>query len=215
MANNYLQAAFAVTVTASEARLIAAVQRAIRAIDSGVEGDEATAFVADLGPEFATAFPGGDADPFAGVMTIFPDADFPCLDADITIEDGPEADTKIVSFTGDQFGVEQVAHLLFACAKSALPLGFQYAYTCDRLRHDEFGGGAVVITQAGIRYHSTSDILRAGLDDTPAEEGRSGFVLATRDPLTGCLNRAAFLEEAAKAMHIDTRYGRGSTLVFR
>ena len=71
MANNYLQAAFAVTVTASEARLIAAVQRAIRAIDSGVEGDEATAFVADLGPEFATAFPGGDADPFAGVMTIF------------------------------------------------------------------------------------------------------------------------------------------------
>ena len=66
MANNYLQAAFAVTVTASEARLIAAVQRAIEAIDSGVEGDEATAFVADLGPEFATAFPGGDADPFAG-----------------------------------------------------------------------------------------------------------------------------------------------------
>ena len=175
MANNYLQAAFAVTVTASEARLIAAVQRAIRAIDSGVEGDEATAFVADLGPEFATAFPGGDADPFAGVMMIFPDADFPCLDAD----------TKIVSFTGDQFGVEQVAHLLFACAKSALPLGFQYAYTCDRLRHDEFGGGAVVITQAGIRYHSTSDILRAGLDDTPAEEGRSGFVLATRDPEHG------------------------------
>ena len=38
MANNYLQAAFAVTVTASEARLIAAVQRAIEAIDSGVEG---------------------------------------------------------------------------------------------------------------------------------------------------------------------------------
>lgn len=96
-----------------------------------------------------------------------------------------KTDTKIVSFTGDQFGVEQVAHLLFACAKSALPLGFQYAYTCDRLRHDEFGGGAVVITQAGIRYHSTSDILRAGLDDTPAEEGRSGFVLATRDPEHG------------------------------
>lgn len=38
---------------------------------------------------------------------------------------------------------------------------------------------------SGIRYHSTSDILRAGLDDTPAEEGRSGFVLATRDPEHG------------------------------
>ena len=52
-----------------------------------------------------------------------------------------------------------------ACAKAALELGFQYASTCARLRHDEFGGGAVVITQAGIRYHSTSDILLDGLDD--------------------------------------------------
>jgi diguanylate cyclase (GGDEF)-like protein/PAS domain S-box-containing protein len=34
------------------------------------------------------------------------------------------------------------------------------------------------------------------------------------DSLTGCLNRAALIDEAAKAMQIDTRYGRNSTLVF-
>ena len=181
MANNYLQAAFAVTVTASEARLIAAVLHAVEAIDSGMEGDEAAALTAELGPEFAAAFPGDDANPLAGVMSIFPDPDFPCLDADVRIEDGPEADTRIASFSGDQFGVEQVANLLFACAKSAFPIGFQYAFTCDRLRHDEFGGGAVVITDGGIHYHSTSDIIRAAIDGGAREEGRSGFVLATRD----------------------------------
>jgi diguanylate cyclase (GGDEF)-like protein/PAS domain S-box-containing protein len=37
---------------------------------------------------------------------------------------------------------------------------------------------------------------------------------ARLDSLTGCLNRGAFLEEAEKAMQIDTRYGRNSTLVF-
>lgn len=37
---------------------------------------------------------------------------------------------------------------------------------------------------------------------------------ARLDGLTGCLNRSAFFDEAAKAMHIDTRYGRNSTLIF-
>lgn len=37
---------------------------------------------------------------------------------------------------------------------------------------------------------------------------------ARLDGLTGCLNRSAFFEEAAKAMQIDTRYGRNSTLIF-
>jgi diguanylate cyclase (GGDEF)-like protein/PAS domain S-box-containing protein len=37
---------------------------------------------------------------------------------------------------------------------------------------------------------------------------------ARLDSLTGCLNRSALFEEAAKAMQIDTRYGRNSTLIF-
>ena len=37
---------------------------------------------------------------------------------------------------------------------------------------------------------------------------------ARLDSLTACLNRGAFLEEAEKAIQIDTRYGRNSTLVF-
>jgi hypothetical protein len=69
--------------------------------------------------------------------------------------------------SGEQFGIEQIANLLFACAKSALLIGFEYAYTCDKLRNDEFGGGAVIITTDGINYHSTQTIVRDAMSTKP------------------------------------------------
>lgn len=37
---------------------------------------------------------------------------------------------------------------------------------------------------------------------------------ARRDSLTQCLNRMAFLDQAEKALHMEQRYGRSSTLIF-
>lgn len=37
---------------------------------------------------------------------------------------------------------------------------------------------------------------------------------ARRDNLTQCLNRAAFFDQAEKALHMQQRYGRSSTLIF-
>jgi diguanylate cyclase (GGDEF)-like protein len=37
---------------------------------------------------------------------------------------------------------------------------------------------------------------------------------ARRDNLTQCLNRSAFLDQAEKALHMQQRYGRSSTLIF-
>jgi diguanylate cyclase (GGDEF)-like protein/PAS domain S-box-containing protein len=37
---------------------------------------------------------------------------------------------------------------------------------------------------------------------------------ARRDNLTQCLNRAAFFDQAEKALHMEQRYGRSSTLIF-
>lgn len=186
MANNYIHAAFAVTVTASEAELIAAVETAIDAIEGDLQGEARREAYDALGPAFAEAFPPTSDDPFSGLMPIFPDEDFPCLDATITIADGHDDGTRIVHFSGDQFGIEQVANLLFACAKSALPFGFEYAYTCDKLRNDEFGGGAVIIKSDGIDYHSTHTIVRdaiAGETDATA----SRLVMTTRDAEHGLL----------------------------
>jgi hypothetical protein len=186
MANNYIHAAFAVTVTASEAQLIAAVETAITAIEDDLQGDDRRAAYEALGSAFADAFPPISDDPFSGVMRIFPDKDFPCLDATITIEDCEDDTTSVVTFSGDQFGIEQIANLLFACAKSALPIGFEYAYTCDKLRNDEFGGGAVIITADGIEYHSTHNIVRGALSPESGDD-KTRLLLATRDAEHGLL----------------------------
>lgn len=194
MANNYIHAAFAVTVTASEAKLIAAVETAIDAIEEGLQGEARREAYDALGPVFADAFPPISDDPFSGFMPIFPDKDFLCLDAAITIEDGQDHTTRVVTFSGDQFGIEQVANLLFACAKSALPIGFEYAYTCDKLRNDEFGGGAVIIKTDGIANHSTHAIVSNALSAQPHAEA-ARLVLTTRDAEHGLLfwnNEAGF-----------------------
>lgn len=180
MANNYIHAAFAVTVTASEAQLIAGVEAAIEAIDQDLPGEARQEAYDNLGLAFAAVFPPIGDDPFSGLMPIFPDEDVPCLDATIIIEDGPDDATKVVTFSGEQFGIEQIANLLFACAKSALPIGFEYAYTCDKLRNDEFGGGAVIIKTDGIAYHSTNAIVSNALS-AQAHSETARLVLTTRD----------------------------------
>jgi len=186
MANNYLYAAFAVSVTASEAQLIANVEAAIDAIEQDLQGKARQEAFDALGPEFAATFPPTSDDPLSGLMPIFPDEDFPCLDADVTIEEGQDHTTRVVTFSGDQFGIEQVANLLFACAKSALPIGFEYAYTCDKLRNDEFGGGAVIITADGIDYHSTHAIVREALSEKSLPTC-ARLVLTVRDTEHGLL----------------------------
>lgn len=186
MANNYLYAAFAVSVTASEAQLIANVEAAIDAIEQDLQGKARQEAFDALGPEFAATFPPTSDDPFSGLMPIFPDEDFPCLDADVTIEERDANGTHTVSFSGHQFGIEQVANLLFACAKSTLPIGFEYAYTCDKLRNDEFGGGAVIITAGGIDHHSTHAIVREALSKEPLPTC-ARLVLTIRDTEQGLL----------------------------
>lgn len=206
MANNYILAAFAVTVTASEAELIAAAETAIDAIEEDLQSEGRREAYEALGSAFADAFPPISDDPFSGFMPIFPDKDFPCLDATITIEDGQDHTTRVVTFSGDQFGIEQVANLLFACAKSALPIGFEYAYTCDKLRNDEFGGGAVIIKTDGIAYHSTHAIVSNALSAQPhAETAR--LVLTTRDAEHGLLfwnNETGFGNFASATLFTET-----------
>lgn len=64
---------------------------------------------------------------------------------------------------------------------------------------------------------TTETIVREEFRDLNMRLQEANLLLkesARLDSLTGCLNRAALIDEAAKAMQIDTRYGRNSTLVF-
>ena len=183
MSNSYVKAAFAVRMSVSDAALIAAAECATAILDSDATEDQLKAAYAELGPGFAKAFPPGKDNPFDGFLKIFDDPDFPYLDCDIEIGEQDADGMCEVIFTGEQFGVAQVAELLFRAARSALPCGFAYAFDCDKLRLGEFGGGCAAISEDGITYHTTGRHIEQLLEQaaTPLHDGKSGFVLATRD----------------------------------
>lgn len=187
MANNYVQAAFTVTMTLADAELIGKAEEAIDILEQH-DGDRndpvLAAEFAELGEAFMAVFPPLDGEPFGSFLSIFDDPEFLYLSADISVGGAGEDGLVEVFFSGDQINVDNVAELIFHCAKSALPCGFQYAWTCDKLRIDEFGGGAVAITDTGVEYYSTLEILAQALARI-TDDGANGFVLATRDPEHG------------------------------
>lgn len=98
-------------------------------------------------------------DPFAGVLDLFEDPQYPYLDFDVAFSEADQLGRVLVTFSGEQFGIDVAARLIQHCARSALPFGFEWASDCDRLRIGEFGGGYVVISEHGISYGHTTQLL--------------------------------------------------------
>ena len=209
MANHYIQAAFAVTMTAPEARLISLAEQAIDILDANDKDNDdpdlASAFT-ELGSSFATAFPPKPGDPFASFTELFDDPSYPYLSADISIGEVDDNGLVTVHFSGDQINTDNTAELIFRCAKSALPCGFHYAYTCDKLRTNDFGGGAVVITADGVQTITTYEILDRALSE-PSGDGSGKMVLTIREPVEGLLfwnNEDGFGNLARATVFSDT-----------
>ena len=183
MSNTYTKAAFTIRMSAADANLIQAAEKASDILDTTSQADELQTAYDALGDRFATVFPPKDGEPFASYLGLFDDPVFPFLDARIELVDPDEQGQCEVTFSGDQFGIEQVAHLIFAAAKSALPCAFAWSYDSDRLRVGEFGGGCVIITEAGIDFHNTTSIIDRAItrEIKDPDEAVDGYVLAIRD----------------------------------
>ena len=183
MSNSFTKAAFALLMSREDAALLREAEKAVDLLDTNGEDADLAAAYETLDERFRTLFPPKGDSRFEGFLELFDDRNFPYLDAHIDIEDAEIADHVRVTFSGDQFGIDQVANLIFRACKSALPCGFSWSYDCDRLRVGEFGGGCVIITAAGIQWHSTQSILEHAFKRIEAgpHEGVDGFVLATRD----------------------------------
>jgi hypothetical protein len=163
MSNTFTKAAFTLLMNRDDAGLLRTAQQAVDILDTNGDDADLAAGYDTLGERFHAVFPAQGPHRFGSFLKLFDDWHFPYLDATIEIEDDP-AETQVkVTFSGDQFGVAQVAELIFQGCKSALPCGFAWSYDADRLRVGEFGGGCVVITEAGVAYHNTGDILAAAL----------------------------------------------------
>jgi hypothetical protein len=187
MSNSYTKAAFALLMSRDDAAMLREAEKAVDLLDTNGEDAELAAAYDTLDARFRAVFPPEGESRFDSFLALFEDRNFPYLDARIEIEDAETADHVRVTFSGDQFGIEQVANLIFRACKSALPCGFSWSNDCDRLKVGEFGGGCVVITADGIQWHSTQSVLEHAFRRIEAgpHEGVDGFVLATRDPEHG------------------------------
>ena len=163
MSNTYTKAAFTLLMSREDATLLRTAQQAVDILDTNGDDADLAAGYDTLGDRFHAVFPAQGPHRFGSFLTLFDDWHFPYLDATIEIDDDPAEAQVQVTFSGDQFGVAQVAELIFRGCKSALPCGFAWSYDADRLRVGEFGGGCVVITEAGVTYHNTGEILAAAL----------------------------------------------------
>ncbi|API60179.1 hypothetical protein BSL82_13465 [Tardibacter chloracetimidivorans] len=212
MSNSYTKAAFDLTVTVAEAGMLRRVIAAVELIDDTEAGsDVREARYASLRPDFAALFPRGDEDPFAGLLDLFEDPQYPYLDFHVAFSEADQLGQVLVTFSGEQFGIDVAAKLIQRCARSALPFGFEWASDCDRLRVGEFGGGYVVITEHRVSYGHTTQLLDRAIARA-RDEGADGFVLAIRDPQHGLsfwnddagfdrLSRARVFSEAEAANH--------------
>lgn len=173
MANNYLSSSFILEMTAEDAEMVRLAQEASVILEFYAGDSPRDIEYKKLGPRFAALFPPKDEDDFGSFLDLFDDPNFPSFDCSIVISEVDADGHCKVSFSGHQFGVDQVANLIFTACKSALPCAFSWAHTCDALRPDEFGGGCVIITEAGIDFHSTTGIIGrvlgtgAGPSETP------------------------------------------------
>lgn len=173
MANNYLSSSFILEMTAEDAEMVRLAQDASVILEFYAGDSPRDIEYKKLGPRFAALLPPKDGDDFGSFLDLFDDRDFPSFDCSIVISEVDAEGHCKVSFSGNQFGVDQVANLIFTACKSALPCAFSWAHTCDALRPDEFGGGCVIITEAGIDFHSTTGIIGrvlgtgAGPSETP------------------------------------------------
>lgn len=169
MANTYVKAAFGITMSRQDATIICDAEKACAIINEAGGATDLAPDHARLGIAFRNAFPARNGNPFSAFFAIFDDPVYPSLDCDIAYGLPDAMGICEVIFTGEQFGVEQVAQLLFTACKSALPCAYEFAYDCDRLRIGEFGGGAAVITSHGITYFATARMVHQALTVANAE----------------------------------------------
>lgn len=168
MSNTYVKAAFSLFMSAEDAAMIARAQRASEVLTDNLSDKDLKLSFDALGYEFITLFPAKGPNDFGSFLDLFDDHAYPTFDCNVVIDKPDSCGVCEVTFSGEQFAVEAVARLIHVACKSALPCGFEWSYTSDKLRCDEFGGGYAVITQDGPTFYSTSTLLREALAAVPA-----------------------------------------------
>ncbi|MDX3911033.1 MAG: hypothetical protein QHC67_14610 [Sphingobium sp.] len=179
MSNSYVKAAFSLFMSAEDAAMVAKALRASELLTDNLSDPDLKLSFDALGHDFITLFPAKGPNHFGSFIRLFDDPAYPTFDCEIAIGEPDSCDVCEVTFSGNQFGIESVARLIHTACRAALPCGFEWAYTGDKLRCGEHGGGYVVITGDGPAFRTTSTLLREALVGSPAP---AEPVIAVFDP---------------------------------
>jgi len=103
------------------------------------------------------------------ILALFPDwEDY--LDVGFRTEMEPSAGKKnqfdLIIFSEESGNVDHAANFVQAILQRFDPkgkVGFQWADTCDKMRPDQFGGGAAVVTATSTKFLSTFQWLEKEL----------------------------------------------------
>lgn len=182
MSNNYIETAFNVPVTPSEASLLEECFATAADISDGFpcppleEMDAAKACYAARSEGFKATFPERDdeEDPFATFLELWSDPDFPSFDADLSIGTPPDGNGLVAFISGQQADVFALASLIQKVCKSALPFGFEWAAVSSKLRPGEIGGGYLVITDIEVFGGSTHWLMAETLQTLRAKRASGG-----------------------------------------
>jgi hypothetical protein len=177
MANDYVQAAFIVSLTHDEAHILTEVIHAVEILDDLSEHpNRCAAAYAQFSADFQATFPPSQDNPFGSFLACFDDSNFIILDCDITIgrDDGVHY-TGL--FTGANLDPGTLGNILARTCKSAQPFGFEYACTSDKMRPGSVSGGYVFIANGKPHFRDCRAMLQQEIDALKHPEA-NGFVIA-------------------------------------
>lgn len=183
MFNSFTKAAFRLPMSLADGTTLATVTRAVEFLAIDNNHEDLKASFAALGAALETIFPAEGPIDLDGFLELFDDPAHPSFGCEIRTHAPDATGLCAVTFSGEQVQVEAIAWLIFTFCKSALPCAFEWARVADRPRVGEFGGGCVIITEAGVEHHSTRAILDRAIkrEIGGPDEGVDGFVLAIAD----------------------------------
>ena len=152
MADYHTSASVALFVTTDEAAIL---QSLFDWLDDAIEAEETPALPSDV----LSAVGMSEVDiPAKAIAKLFWDPEQPFLAPHYTLTTANDGLSKL-EIWGDQVEPDSIARVIFHLAKSALPVGFEWATGCSRFRAESFGGGFAAIFPDRIHIKSTRELL--------------------------------------------------------
>jgi hypothetical protein len=156
MSNSYCSLSTIIGATAAECALISEILVAIDLADEDAE--KQSAFLSGASQAFDDIIKETDPDdPLRSFVKLFAMNDDINPGAAIVVRE----DAHEIEIYGDNANPENIVTVLGMTLSQSLPIGLEWSFHSDKLRFNEFGGGAAIISKAETTWFSTRCFIDA------------------------------------------------------